>query len=122
MAHFAEIDEKGIVLRVLVVPDERADYGAQFLSDDLGLGVDGSRPAIQGVIAGALQGRVCSGMKSLVLFCCLSPSRHGGVIHRGNGIPRLHIPTVRTGFGMKPAWPGSKRPSNLRRQATRWTR
>lgn len=38
MAHFAEIDEKGIVLRVLVVPDERADYGAQFLSDDLGLG------------------------------------------------------------------------------------
>ena len=38
MAHFAEIDEDGIVLRVLVVPDEQEHRGQEFLSDDLGLG------------------------------------------------------------------------------------
>jgi hypothetical protein len=38
MAHFAEIDSKNIVLRVLVVPDEEEARGAEFLSTDLGLG------------------------------------------------------------------------------------
>lgn len=38
MAHFAELDENDIVLRVLVVPDDQADRGAQFLRDELGLG------------------------------------------------------------------------------------
>jgi hypothetical protein len=38
MAHFAEIDENGIVTRVLVVPDEQEHRGQDFLADDLGLG------------------------------------------------------------------------------------
>jgi hypothetical protein len=38
MAHFAEIDADNIVLRVLVVHDDYAHRGAEFLSDDMGLG------------------------------------------------------------------------------------
>lgn len=38
MAHFAEIDENGLVLRVLVVPDAQEHRGQEFLADDLGLG------------------------------------------------------------------------------------
>ena len=38
MAHFAELDENGVVLRVLVVPDNQEHRGHEFLSSDLGLG------------------------------------------------------------------------------------
>ena len=39
MAHFAEIDPNGgIVLRVLVVPDEQEHRGQDFLANELGLG------------------------------------------------------------------------------------
>lgn len=38
MAHFAEIDENGLVLRVLVVPDAQESRGNDFLANDLGLG------------------------------------------------------------------------------------
>lgn len=38
MAHFAEVDENGLVLRVLVVPDAQENRGQEFLADDLGLG------------------------------------------------------------------------------------
>ena len=38
MAHFAEIDENNLVLRVLVVPDEQEHRGQDFLANDLGLG------------------------------------------------------------------------------------
>jgi hypothetical protein len=38
MAHFAEIDKDGIVLRVLVVDNEQEDRGQEFLANDLGLG------------------------------------------------------------------------------------
>lgn len=38
MAHFAEIDENGLVLQVLVVPDAQEHRGQEFLADDLGLG------------------------------------------------------------------------------------
>lgn len=38
MAYFAEIDDDGIVLRVLLVPATEAHRGAAFLRDDLGLG------------------------------------------------------------------------------------
>ena len=38
MAHFAEIDKNGIVLRVLVVDNSQEHRGQQFLADDLGLG------------------------------------------------------------------------------------
>jgi len=38
MAHFAEIDENNIVLRVLVVDDLHEDRGQDYLSNDLGLG------------------------------------------------------------------------------------
>ena len=36
MAHFAEIDEAGTVLRVIVVPDENEADGAQWCADLLG--------------------------------------------------------------------------------------
>lgn len=38
MAHFAEIDDTGMVVRVLVVSDDQAPRGAEFLARDLGLG------------------------------------------------------------------------------------
>jgi hypothetical protein len=38
MAHFAEVDENGVVQRVLVVPDEQEHRGHEFLANDLGLG------------------------------------------------------------------------------------
>jgi len=38
MAHFAEIDSNGVVLRVLVVPDEQEHRGQDFLANELGLG------------------------------------------------------------------------------------
>lgn len=38
MAHFAEIDENSVVIRVLVVPDEQEHRGQEFLRDDLQLG------------------------------------------------------------------------------------
>jgi hypothetical protein len=38
MAHFAEIDENGLVLRVLVVPDAQESRGHDFLANDCALG------------------------------------------------------------------------------------
>jgi hypothetical protein len=38
MAHFAEIDENDIVVRVLVVPNEQEHRGQDFLAKDLNLG------------------------------------------------------------------------------------
>jgi hypothetical protein len=38
MAHFAEIDENNIVVRVLVVANDQEHRGAEFLAQDLGLG------------------------------------------------------------------------------------
>jgi len=38
MAHFAEIDSTGKVLRVLVVADDQQHRGHDFLANDLGLG------------------------------------------------------------------------------------
>ena len=38
MAHFAEIDAEGTVLRVLVVADAQDNRGQEFLANDLGLG------------------------------------------------------------------------------------
>jgi hypothetical protein len=38
MAHFAEIDEKNIVLRVLVIDNEHERNGQTYLAEDLGFG------------------------------------------------------------------------------------
>ena len=38
MAHFAEIDSNNIVTQVLVVHNDLEERGAEFLSQDLGLG------------------------------------------------------------------------------------
>jgi hypothetical protein len=38
MAHFAEISEDNVVLRVLVVPDHQEHRGEEFLANDLKLG------------------------------------------------------------------------------------
>lgn len=38
MAHFAEIDENNVVLRVLVVPDEQEHRGQEYLTHDCNLG------------------------------------------------------------------------------------
>ena len=38
MAHFAEIDDNKIVIRVLVVDDEHENNGQNFLANELGLG------------------------------------------------------------------------------------
>jgi hypothetical protein len=38
MAHFAQIDESGIVLQVLVIPDDQQHRGHDYLANDLNLG------------------------------------------------------------------------------------
>jgi hypothetical protein len=38
MAHFAEVNDDNVVLRVLVVPDSEEHRGQEFLAEDLGLG------------------------------------------------------------------------------------
>lgn len=38
MAHFAEIDSNGVVLRVLVVANENESRGQEFLANDCDLG------------------------------------------------------------------------------------
>ena len=38
MAHFAEVNEHSVVVRVLVVPDEQEHRGQEYLADELGLG------------------------------------------------------------------------------------
>lgn len=38
MSHFAEIDDRNIVTRVLVVPDEQEHRGQEYLAQDVGLG------------------------------------------------------------------------------------
>jgi hypothetical protein len=38
MAHFAEIDENNLVLRVLVVDNDKEDQGQDYLANELGLG------------------------------------------------------------------------------------
>ena len=38
MAHFAELDENDVVLRVIVVPDNQEHRGQEFCADDLQLG------------------------------------------------------------------------------------
>ena len=38
MAHFAEVDENNIVVRVLVIPDEQEHRGQEYLADELRLG------------------------------------------------------------------------------------
>jgi hypothetical protein len=38
MAHFAEIDNDGVVLRVLVVPDAQENRGQDYLANDCALG------------------------------------------------------------------------------------
>jgi len=38
MAHFAEINENNIVVRILTVPNEQEHRGQEYLAEDLGLG------------------------------------------------------------------------------------
>jgi hypothetical protein len=38
MAHFAELDQNNVVLRVLVVPDNQEHRGQEYLAEELGLG------------------------------------------------------------------------------------
>ena len=38
MAHFAEINEKNFVIRILVVPDSEQHRGQEYLAEDLNLG------------------------------------------------------------------------------------
>lgn len=40
MAHFAQIDNNGIVLRVLVIPDHQEHRGSDYLRYDLNLGAN----------------------------------------------------------------------------------
>jgi len=56
MAHFAEIDANNIVVRVLVIPDEQENRGAEFLSVDLGLGGNWVQTSYNGNIRGRFAG------------------------------------------------------------------
>ena len=38
MAHFAEIDNRNVVIRVIVVPDDQEYRGQEYISQDLRLG------------------------------------------------------------------------------------
>ena len=56
MAHFAEIDTQDRVVRVLVVPDEKARWGQKFLADDLGLGGEWVQTSYNSRIRGKFAG------------------------------------------------------------------
>ena len=56
MAHFAEINKKNIVVRVLVVPDEFEADGANYLSKELGLGGKWIQTSYNGNIRGKFAG------------------------------------------------------------------
>jgi hypothetical protein len=56
MAHFAEIDKDGIVLRVLVVDDTQENRGQEFLAEDLGLGGTWIQTSYNGKIRGQFAG------------------------------------------------------------------
>ena len=56
MAHFAELDNNNIVLRVLVVSDEQEHRGQEFLADDLGLGGTWIQTSYNSTIRGKFAG------------------------------------------------------------------
>lgn len=56
MAHFAEIDENNIVIRVLKVPDEIENNGQKYLAEDLGLGGTWIQTSYNGKIRGKYAG------------------------------------------------------------------
>ena len=57
MAHFAELDENDVVLRVLVVPDNQEHRGHEFLSNDLGLGGTWVQTSYNGNFRGKYAGK-----------------------------------------------------------------
>ena len=56
MAHFAELSDDNIVLRVLVVSDEEEHRGEEFLAQDLGLGGRWIQTSYSGRIRGKFAG------------------------------------------------------------------
>ena len=56
MAHFAEIDKDGFVLRVLVVDNSQESRGQEFLAKDLGLGGTWIQTSYNGNIRGKYAG------------------------------------------------------------------
>lgn len=56
MAHFAEIDNNNIVLRVLVVPDEQESRGQDYLAIDCNLGGTWIQTSYNNKIRGAFAG------------------------------------------------------------------
>lgn len=56
MAHFAELDENNIVLRVLVIDNQHEDNGQQFLAETLGLGGTWKQTSYNGKIRGKFAG------------------------------------------------------------------
>lgn len=56
MAHYAELSDKKIVTRVLVVPDEQEHRGQEYLANDLGLGGRWIQTSYNGNIRGKFAG------------------------------------------------------------------
>lgn len=56
MAHFAEIDENNVVIRVLLIPNEFESKGEKYLSKDLGLGGKWIQTSYNGKIRGKYAG------------------------------------------------------------------
>ncbi len=56
MAHFAELDDNNIVLRVLVVPNEFEDRGEDYLANEIGLGGRWIQTSYNGKIRGKYAG------------------------------------------------------------------
>jgi hypothetical protein len=56
MAHFAEIDKDGFVLRVLVVDNSQEHRGQEFLANDLGLAGTWIQTSYNGNIRGKYAG------------------------------------------------------------------
>ena len=50
LSHFAEIDENGLVIRVLVVPNQEENRGEDYLSKDLKLGGNWVKCSYNGTI------------------------------------------------------------------------
>jgi len=56
MAHFAELDDNNVVLRVLVVPDEQEHRGEEYLAQDCRLSGRWIQTSYNGTIRGTYAG------------------------------------------------------------------
>ena len=73
MAHFAEIDENNIVVRIVTIPNEQEYRGQEYLANDLGLGGRWIQTSYNNNIRNIYAGIGYSYNEELDIFIALKP-------------------------------------------------